>query len=151
MPKNAVRALFIALLMGVTAMVSAIALAGPSASASPARQTANVAAAAKPKPPCGRPRYPRCPPKKHIGVSPKTVRRGHSIFISVRNFPPSRRVTVHLAGHGRYIFLGSTTTGAHGNADLSARIPKHIPTGGYTVYVKVGSTTKPFHITVVRG
>jgi hypothetical protein len=151
MPKNAVRALLTAILCGLAVIVSAIALTGPSSSAAPTRSAATFAPAAAPSRPCGKPHYPPCPKGLAISVSPKTVRRGHSIFVSVRHAVPGRHVTVHLAGHGRYIFLGSTTVGRHGNANVSGRIPKHIPTGGYTVYVQVGSTIRSFHLNVVRG
>jgi hypothetical protein len=132
-------------------IVSAIALTGPSSSAAPTRSAATAAPAANPKPPCGVKHYPPCPKHPKVTESPKTVRRGHSIFVQVRDFASGRHVAVYLAGHGRYIQIASGTTNRRGNADVSGRIPRHVPTGGYTLYVHVGSATYRFHINVVRG
>lgn len=135
----------VSLLLGLVMITGAIALAG-SSTAAPARAALPRATA-----PCGQPNYPPCPPQSSITVSPTTVRRGQFITISVRHYPPNRPVTVHLAGHGRYIFLGSSRTGPHGNTTFSVRVPRHIPLGRYTLFVQVGHAIKSFTIHVVRG
>jgi hypothetical protein len=145
MPKA--HALMTSALTTLILVISAIIVSSP-ASAAPPRATNAFAPTSRP---CGRPHYPPCPPKSSVSVSPHNVRRGHQLFISVRHYPARRHVSVHLAGHGIYRSLGSTTTGRHGNANLRVTIPKHISRGKYTLYVKVGSATKTFHTRVIRG
>lgn len=134
------RALLLSILAGAMLIGASISLAGPSVAA-PA-QALRV--------PCGRPNYAPCPPRKKITVYPRIVHRGHRIFIVVQHYPAFTPVTVHLAGHGRYILLASTRTGRLGNAFLAPRIPKGIPTGYYTLYVQVGSVTEAYTIHVLR-
>ena len=100
--------------------------------------------------PCGIRHYPPCPPKSSVSVYPRSVHRGHRITISVLHYRGDVTIAVHLAGHGRYIYLGSSTTGPRGNRTFSVLIPRRIPTGHYTLYVRIGSTTKAFGITVLR-
>jgi hypothetical protein len=120
--------------------------------------TAPGAAQASPTPsyaaavsrPCGIRHYPPCPPKSSVSVYPRSVHRGHRITISVLHYRGYSTIAVHLAGHGRYIYLGSSTTGPRGNRTFSVVIPRRIPTGHYTLYVRVGSSVKAFGITVLR-
>jgi hypothetical protein len=140
----------VSLLAGLVMIVSAIALAG-TATAAPSRTAAAATAAAPSARPCGRRHYPPCPPKASVSVYPHNVRRGHGVTITVKHYPAFRRITVHLAGHNRYLDLGSSKTDKRGNASFTVRIPRHIPVGRYRLAVKIGSSNHRFTINVIRG
>jgi hypothetical protein len=120
----------------------------------PATEGASPVAAASYAPavpkPCGIRHYPPCPPKSSFAVYPRRVHRGHRVTISVQHYRAYTRIIVNLAGHGRYIYLGSSKTGRRGNRTFSVVIPRRIPVGRYLLYVRIGWTIKAVGLSVLR-
>jgi hypothetical protein len=142
-----IRTVAAALLLAIVTTIAGALAMTPSIAALP---TSSAAVAPSVNRPCGRPHYPPCPPPHHVGIGKHRVHRGHRVWIHVSHYPAHTRVIVHIGGKRVWRQIGSGYTGRKGNFNIDSLIPKHIPAGWYTIWVRVGSTLSHFRVHVLK-